>query len=1510
MSRKSHFIALIIFWLIACSAGTVFSQTQRTSLFSGDSTKFIGELNGLMFGLSDNDRKLVEPIMTSFVQKWNQEAFDPAKKKFIYFLCNEMLKKKIRIFPDFFNYISALNAYVDTHRPEALFTPWSTILKKLIGDKNSRNFNNFIEISNNLFTGDYLYKSQSTSWKIRPAIYTMRLDTAPVIEFSRADLICYVSKDSMMIKGTKGLFFPVSLRFNGQEGRIDWPENQSSNSPVFAELDSYQLNIRYPKLVADSARLNNKKYFSEPLLGRITNKVLVDVNEAKASYPRFVSYNRSLSIRNLFSGMDFFGGFSMEGERVLGEGAGKKDARLVVRKADQDFMNIQAPLFVIRNDRVSAASASVAIYHETDSVYHPGIEMKYLDTDSSRQVRIFSFTKDVGIKTITPWFDSWHKLEIYCEQLQWATNNDSLKFNMMPGPNKESKASFESSNYYSRTRYDKIQGIDEINILNHIKDFTDRRKTRDFTLKELSKYMQKSPEQVEAQILNLESRGFLIYDYSDKVAKVKPKLLNYVNARNGKADYDEIIFHSEVKSKSNAYLNLKTFDLDIHGIDLVVVSDSQMVALRPNPQSIKVKKDMDVEFGGLLRAGLFEFRGKKFLFEYNKFQVSMPEIDTMQFYVISRERNPATGKYFLVKVRTSLQKLEGTLAIDRPDNKAGLKSLPEYPIFYNKKIAQVYWDQKYIQKGVYKKDTFYFDVDPFTIKSLDVVRTDSLDFGGSLTSAGIFPKITQPLRVRPDYSLGFEKQTGPEGLPAYGGKGTFISRIDLSEQGLKGDGTLTYLGSTSRSGGFLFLPDSMRAAVQNFSMREQVADVEYPAVQADSVDELWMPYKDSMRISTVKKVMKMYNEQSTFTGTLALMPSLLSGDGQMNIRDAEMDSKGFRFKRRTFDALIANFRIKSYDLKDLTISTKNYQTHFDFDLRRGEFRSNIGISKVEFPINKYICSMDRFDWLIDDESITLYNEKNKQKDAESLSLAQLIDVGYTGSEFISIHPLQDSLKFFAAEAKYNLRTNVINAKEVKIIKVADAAVYPDSGHVVINKDAQMDVLRKAIIIANTKNKLHQFYQADVSIASRKNYTGRGAYDYVDRDGLRERIEFSSIRVDSSGQTVAEGMVPDTASFTLSPEFFFRGDVRLSASRKELNFDGGFKAIPGCSNDLKPEWIRFRADINPSRIMIPVQAQPSNMLSEKMMMSVGFCNNPFFVFPGFFTRRHLDKTNTDSSLCIVSGMLTYDPVTTEFRIADTARLRDLSRPGNLVSLNKTLCRMRGDGKISLSLNFPFLTKEIYGTVDHFIINDSTTARISMSMELPLTEDLVQKIAASVTSTNLGGLEIEKTPFNQALQLNVEAKELEKLRNDLSLTGKIKKLPENLEKTFFIGDVRLSYDSILRAWVSITPIGIALMGKNQVFRYVPGKMMIERKKGVTGDVMSLFLQVTTQDWYYFRFSERILEVLSSDLAFNDEIAASGTKAAKKGMKPGTKNLQLRKAQEKDKRNFLRKFEKPEE
>jgi len=38
--------------------------------------------------------------------------------------------------------------------------------------------------------------------------------------------------------------------------------------------------------------------------------------------------------------MDYMGGFAMEGARVLGSGEHKRNAKIIVRKGEEDFMEI------------------------------------------------------------------------------------------------------------------------------------------------------------------------------------------------------------------------------------------------------------------------------------------------------------------------------------------------------------------------------------------------------------------------------------------------------------------------------------------------------------------------------------------------------------------------------------------------------------------------------------------------------------------------------------------------------------------------------------------------------------------------------------------------------------------------------------------------------------------------------------------------------------------------------------------------------------------------------------------------------------------------------------------------------------------------------------------------------------------------------------------------------------------------------------------------------------------
>jgi hypothetical protein len=923
-SGQNIYFILIFFSSLFVMPADIDGQT--VSKFTGDSTKFTGELNTLFHLLPDNEQKITGKMMVRFIQKWNSEQYNPSKKLIIYSICNQMLKKRMRTFPDFYNYINSLDIFIDTHQPDPIFFEWSDVLQKLIKGKSSSPFLYFLENSISLFGENLVCKSQSAKWKIKHPDFHFFIDSIPIIRFATSDLVCYSNDDSIAIYNTGGLYFPLSNRWVGKEGRVNWVRAGLEPGQVYADLRDYEIQMKHARLIADSVDFYFKKYFSFSIKGKYADQAQADVTEERASYPRFDSYEKDIGIHDLFKNIDYLGGVSMEGAKMIGSGSNSGDALLVFRRDGKELIRMNSRAFFIRPDRVNAASTSISIYYDNDSIFHPGLQMKYID-----EKKELTMSKDETMRTFSPWFDSYHKIEIYCEELSWVLGETKIGFGMMRGPNQQGKAVFESSNYYTLGRYDKLQGIDEQNPLAILKRFCEQKKKKEFTLDEMCAFMQRPPEQVEAQLLNLTTRGFLIYDQDEKYAKVNEKLFDYVNAKNNKVDYDVIFFNSDVHRKSNAILTLDSFELRLQGVSSVFLSDSQQVFIYPVNQEIILKKNRNFLFSGKVKAGLFDMYARNCSFNYGKFMLDMPTIDSMGFYVISRNKDPMTGKYHLVKVKTNITGVTGELLIDDPKNKSGLKPFPQYPIFISKEDATVTWDKKYIQNGVYKRENFFYKVYPFKFRSLNNFPTDSLQFKGYLSSAGIFPEIEQPLKVRPDYSLGIETKTDNNGLPLYGNKGRFVNMIDLSNAGLHGNGKIYYLNSTTVSDNFIFYPDSMKTLARSFNATEQIAEVEFPAVHGDSVTVDWHPYRDSLIISTAKldfrEKISMYRDQSKFTGDLSLSPKGMTGNGTVSIKDAEMDSKRFLFKQKTFDANIANFRIKSYDLSDLSISTKNYQTH-------------------------------------------------------------------------------------------------------------------------------------------------------------------------------------------------------------------------------------------------------------------------------------------------------------------------------------------------------------------------------------------------------------------------------------------------------------------------------------------------------------------------------------------------------------------------------------------------------
>ncbi len=1489
-----RFIYLLIFFVTLSYSNDLSSQTFKN--FSENHEDFINEMTIFLQKTNKKEeKKIAKEFMETFAADWNAGIFTEEQEQQIYKISNLMLKRKMRPFPYFKKYLTALLNFANSNQTEESFMAWSSGLEKLINMSNTRQFISYLEIINNLITDNIIYESYTTKWQASNNDWYFKYDNEPKIIFNYLDLTCYSKGDSSCIYNTKGTYYPIKYEWKGQEGKVDWQRAGLDKDDVYAKLRKYTINVKFSKYSADTVTFYNKNYFYKPLLGKLTEKIKANVTEEKSLYPRFDSYNKHLKIKEIFENIDYEGGFSMRGSKFIGSGDKKRDTYLIFKKDGKKFLVTASKAYAIRKDRISAQRASVTIYYEKDSIYHPGLQVRYID--DKKELSLLRLKQGLAE---SPYFDSFHKLDIYVEALYWKLDEPKIDMKMIKGIGNVSKAIFESNNYYSEQRFSQLQGIDEINPLLAIKKYSKKINSKEFFLKEFAEYMRKPYEQIKASLIKISNMGFIMYNLDHDKIIIKDRLYDYLNAKVGKTDYDVIKFNSVISGKSNASINLLNFDLKLRGIARIFLSDSKNVYIYPKNQELIMKKNRDFTFSGRVHAGLFDFYGKEFSFEYDNFKVNLPNVDSLTFKVHKREKDEL-GNYPLVKVKNSIEGLSGNLLIDLPNNKSGAKPSDEYPIFNSKTESYVYFDKKNILNGIYTKDKFYFHIDPFSLDSLDNFNADNIAFEGYLKSSDIFPDIDEPLKVQPDYSLGFVKNTQESGLPAYGGKGQYFSIIDLSNKGLRGNGSLKYLTSTSESNNFIFSPDSMNANLQYYEIKEQIEQVEYPTVTAEDVYEQWFPYRDLMIVSKKQKPIKMYNSESDLHGSITLAPSGLAGKGIMKFEDiAEVESKLFDFKQHVFDADTADFRLRTYDLSKLSLATYNYKAHIDFDKRKGKFESNIGGSKVDFPVNQYICFMNEFDWYMDKAEIELASNKNMDADLDTLSLEELSDVDLKGSKFISVHPDQDSLGFYSPRAKYSLKDNIIYATDVKVIKIADAVIFPDKGNVTILKEAKMQTLDNALIMANTTTKYHIIYDAMVDVFSRKNYEAVGKYDYIDETKTKQQIYFNKIAVDSTTQTYACGIIDTSANFTLSPYFEYTGKVNLLASKEFLNFDGFCKIKHDC--DTLISWLKFKADIDPNEIYIPVSQKPKDINDKNITASILISNDSNNVYSSFLYKKY---KYSNQEIISSDGFLTFDSLSQEYRISTKDKLKESTLPGNYLSLNRNDCITYGEGEINLTDNLGQTKIKTYGNVSHYIISDSTYFDLLMSLDFFFSDKAIKIISNSLEQYyDLEPVDITRETVFKALYGILSKEKADKLISDITMYGFIKKYPSELKHTLLLTDVQFKWDSETKSYISQGPIGIGSINKAQINKYVNGYIEIVKKR--SGDEITVYLEPEESEWYFFNYRRGIMQIISSDKIFNEIIRETKPEDRKMKTKGKEMSYSYTLSSLRKKKSFLKKFQ----
>lgn len=1487
MKRKITipFLIVCLFLIIAPS------YAQRFKAFSNDPSLTKEEVRVFASTVPKERQKDAEALVDKFDAFWDSpEMTDEFQEAFIE-TANMLLRKNLRFFPHFEAFENAFDAFVNSELTDN-DRAWLKAIQYHL-DNDLADFHHIMQNYTSVFTQDILYDSPNARWTAYGYAEALALDNGePYFAYKDIDLVGAGSRDSVEILGTSGKYYPGSKKWKGDHGTIQW-YRAGLSSEVKATFHDYEVDVRQPKVKVENATLYYPKFFAYPILGVVEDKVGLESEEEKVSFPRFRSYDEEVLVHDIYKNVDYIGGFEMRGASIQGYASAGNMARLNIRKADTTVVSVRAMHYLFKEETVWSKDSYVSIYIDTDSIYHPAADFYYNEEKTLLQITRPKY----GVGR-SPFFDTYHKMDLRVESLVWDMSTDKVELKPLASMNSESAATFESQNFFNYATMRELQGVNRENPLLTLWKLFKSYDYQPLTFEQVGQVIRHSPEDVRALLIQFAADGFVEYDVNNDKIYYRHKISQYLNNDVGKKDYDNITLESK---NHYAILDMDKKEMTIYGCEWFVISEAQIVNVYPEKEQVVVMRNRDMRFSGRVVAGLFDFVTHDCQFNYDGFKVRMEDIDSLIMYVEDKN-GPQNmyGEYKLTKVQSPIEDLGGTLYVDHPKNKSGKVDNPKWPYFTSFEGGRVYYDHPFTFNRHYDRKEFFFALDQFTITNLDNFNTDSIRFDGQLISGGIFPDIRHELKVRPDFSLGFVHNTGEAGLPAYQGKGQYAGIIDLSNRGLRGKkGIVNYQTSTTTSDSLVFFLDKMTGSVKTHVVQEQMAGVEFPPADMVEGSIRWEAYNDKMFVFTGATPMNIFRE-TELTGHSVITPEGMFGSGTLNFKRADITAKWFTFKHHEVLSDAADLRI--YDLyqnDQFVFSTDNYNSHIDFKTRKGHFVSNDETSEVLFQRNQFKTNAAMFDWDPIDEDVLTFKWNDPYADVaiNNTDARELIDMHSHGNELTATNSERHAVQFTATAAEFNFKTNVINTHGVRYINIGDGAVVPKDGDVTILEQAVIKTLEGARIVADRDHKYYELYNCIVNIINADDFKGSGDYDYVDMNKEVQVLHFDTLWYYQTTQGTAQ--VPFARDFKLSPHFGFDGHVKLNSADEFLTFIGGVELIHDCDT-VKYARVRILDQVNPDHVLIKIDDKTKDVNDRKVVVAIASTNTTGRIYTCFGAAK--DQFN-DAEYISSQGYIDFDEETQCFRAASLEKLEDPELPENIITLSKTECISRGSGVIDMGAKLGRVDFNTLGTVVNFMKADSAEMSLTTTIDYFFNENSMKVMAKHIEDAALDFIDPwENEDYELAMKTILNEKDFDDYTYEVNTYGQTQKLPEKLRVKFVFADISFTWDKDAKAFISQHLLPVAIFNGKEINKEIPGEIVVE-KRG-SRNRLYLYFEID-EDFFFFQMESNSIYGYSSDTKFTDPIVQ--TKVKKRMLPPsnGLPACTYKLGSRSQKNKFMKKF-----
>lgn len=1276
----------------------------------------------------------------------------------------------------------------------------------------------------------------------------------PGIALENNSMLISTPYDSFNIKETDGVYLLKNRVYAGKNGVINWPEGNKRASGAVINLEKWMLRPDRPDFWTPNATLTFDKLLDAPVQGVFEFNSVRRKPGTTSNYPRFTSNDADIMVRLSGDKVTYTGGIQISGNDFAGTSVSRKKGTLGIKDDLGNSIVFRAEKFLFEEDSViSSNDASFTVYHGIDSMYHPAVKMKY---DTKTQV-LSVLRKDSY--EVTPFTSTYFQMNINADLITWDTKTDSVNISILNG--KEMiPVTLESKDFFSKVRFSKLGAGFQFHPVITSVYYCNKYSTREFVDTELATEFGITEKEAKGAMNVLEKYGFARYNHETGQVVMKEKAFLYYKASANKIDYDNIMIPSHEPQEPNVTWMLDSGELKVRGVERFYLTSDFKTFIEPTDGEVKVGEGRKLIFDGMLEAGEFQYKGKNFKFDYNGFLIEMDNIDSIRINIDIPDSLAEGPEGTKKSLSNHLNRTSGTIYLNRPDNKSGLKRDNRYPYLVSDSEATVYFDGPEILNGAYDKSV-RFIVPPFEADSS--ANSNQVTYDGVFNSGGIFPNFEENLHLMPDQSLGFNHQIPTEGYNLYGTAAKTYQQIRLDNNGIRGGGKIDFITSTIFSDDFVYYPDSVASVGLKGEVRPGNANAaSYPKVVIGPYRMHWEPRIDSMHLENLREPFDFYNGTATLDGAINITARGLFGIGKLKTLGSRLNSTNIAFTETTYNARNADFEVLTDIPNKPAMKGDDIRINFDL-MERLAYLSpeKKGVAAISFPYAQMNTSITNAVWDLDNSLVTMTKPEN---------------VPIENSYFYTTREELDSLAFNAEEAVYDMKSKALTVKGIPYIIVADAKIIPQNNQTTIYENAQLQTLTKAEIIIDTLHGYHQLYNGEIKILSRNEYSGSADYKITFEDQSYD-IKFNDFNIksvklpDGSRQkmTVSGGFVPPESHVIVAPGFYYKGDVEMFAYKEALELRGYVKLMR--KDPMYDYWIKFRREDENTQIEINIE--DATFEDNEPVISGLHYNLRDEIYASFVEQR---ESPSDEDFFTPKGILSYDTTSMAYKIEAPKKSTGDSYQGYTMIYNDRTKDVVFEGPASF---FGPLTKGIGIEASVLGVGNDSTGNYSMDALLALDLGDSESFMRVMALDLLDMIQRLGSPVANDLSIQLMYKLANITSDQTARTYETTSLKEYtplymssdaLLKSLVISGVKLKWSKEHNAWYNTTKIGISNIFKNDVNAKMDGFMEI--KKDETGnDVFNLFIQAAPGTWFFISYANNTLLTYAASPDYNDQVEA---------------------------------------